>query len=194
MVRITKVVTKKGDKGTTLLTHGMRLSKASPRVEVLGNLDELNATIGLVSSIVQDNDNLRMLTPKLLRIQNELFDLGAQVVTHSEQPDAIYIQEQDVTQLEQEIIEMNASLLPLNSFIFPGGHEVSARLHLARTICRRTERAIVALNEAEKLPGLEIPFLNRLSDWFFVAARFVNQKTQTDEILWEPGRREYPLE
>lgn len=193
MVKITKVYTKKGDKGKTQLAGAKRATKTSPRVQALGDIDELNSFLGLIIPQLTTDKNFSDLHNKILRIQNTLFDLGAQLAVppKKRRPDTPKLQENDAKTLENEIDAMNAELTPLKSFILPGENEISARLHLARVVCRRTERSLAKLNEEEKLDGTEIPFLNRLSDWLFVAARFVNFKLGGKELLWEPGKRNY---
>ncbi|MFQ5584879.1 MAG: cob(I)yrinic acid a,c-diamide adenosyltransferase [Calditrichia bacterium] len=191
MVRITKVYTKTGDKGMTHLAGGQSMSKTSLRIEAYGGVDELNAAMGLVSESLRGQDRLKELREKVIGIQNELFDLGSQlaVLKEDRRKNTPVLTERDVKRLEREIDTMNVELPALSSFILPGGGEVSARLHLARTICRRVERAVIRLGETEELDGVEIPYLNRLSDWLFVAARFAASKSNTEETLWQPGKR-----
>lgn len=193
MVKITKVYTKTGDAGKTSLTVGKAIGKESTHVEVIGNLDELNSFLGFATESLSSIKILLNLQKKLIRIQNELFDLGSQiaVLPENRRTDTPGITEQDVTTLEAEIDAMNRELPTLRSFILPGGGENASRLHLARTVCRRTERSLVTLNLEKKYLALEIKYLNRLSDWLFVAARFSAHKLGIKEQLWEPGRREY---
>lgn len=191
MVKITKVYTKTGDKGETHLAAGKRASKISPRIEAIGCLDELNSFIGLAVANLADNNRFISLIKKLLFIQNTLFDLGAQLVVLKEdrRENTPQITENDIHILETEIDEMNGELPALNSFVLPSGNETSARLHVVRAVCRRTERAVVQLAIHEELDDLVIPYLNRLSDWLFVAARYVIVKSGVEEILWQPGKR-----
>lgn len=189
MVRITKVYTKTGDKGFTRLAGGQEVSKTSRRVEAYGSVDELNACLGMAAELLRNDENLHLLLQQVKRIQNELFDLGSQlaVLAGDRRKNTPVIRPGDTERLEKEIDEMNDHLPMLNSFILPGGGEISARLHVARTVCRRAEREVVRLSETEPLDGPEIPYLNRLSDWLFVAARFAASKTGTGETLWNPN-------
>jgi cob(I)alamin adenosyltransferase len=186
MVRITKVYTKRGDKGMTQLAGGQQVPKTSMRIEAYGGVDELNAALGLVAESLRDQKFMAQLRERVLRIQNELFNLGAQlaVLPQDRRKNTPMILKENISMLENEIDEMNENLPHLTSFILPGGGKVSATLHLARTICRRVERNTLRLSESEPLDGTEIPYLNRLSDWLFVAARFVAKQTGIDETLW----------
>jgi cob(I)alamin adenosyltransferase len=189
MVRITRVYTRKGDGGATSLAGGHRIHKTDPRIEAYGGVDELNACLGLAVQAMREEARLAALLERALGIQNELFDLGAQlaVLAADRRPDTPRITPARVGRLEREIDEMNAEVEPLRSFILPGGGEVAARLHLARTVCRRTEREVLRLGAVEPLDGTEVPYLNRLSDWLFVAARFAAWKVGAPETLWRPG-------
>ncbi len=183
MVKLTKIYTRGGDGGETSLVDGSRLPKHAPRIEAYGTVDETNATIGLARLHTSgDADDM------LSRIQNDLFDLGADLATpHSEQMEgALRIEQVQVDRLEQEIDSMNESLEPLNSFVLPGGSPASAHLHLARTICRRAERDAIAVAEQTEINPVAIKYLNRLSDHLFVLGRFLNDGGQAD-VLWVPG-------
>lgn len=185
MVRLTRIYTKGGDKGQTSLGNGARVPKQSLRVEAYGTVDEANAAIGLARLYTTaEFDGM------LARIQNDLFDLGADLCTPmAESPPAdtgLRIIAAQVERLEREIDAMNEELSPLNSFILPGGCAASAHLHLARTIARRAERLICALGEIEPLSEQSIAYINRLSDHLFVAARWLNSKGAAD-VLWVPG-------
>lgn len=188
MVRLTKIYTKTGDKGTTSLASNIRISKNSLRIGAIGDLDELNSFLGFSAATFSQYSSLDALKEKIIRIQNELFNLGSQlaVLQEKRRTNTPIIHQKDITKLENEIDEMNKTLPTLASFVLPGGCEIAARLHLARTICRRAERSLIALAKKEKLNGVEIPYLNRLSDWLFVAARYVNTKLNVNEILWQP--------
>ncbi len=189
MVRLTRIYTRTGDRGDTSLVTGERVRKSHLRVEAYGAVDETNACLGLVRLHTGTDP---ILDPVLARIQNELFDLGADLATpargsRSDVP-ALRIIEDQVKRLEREIDQLNAELSPLNSFVLPGGSEAAAALHLARTVCRRAERLAVALAD---LPGEDVSapalrYLNRLSDLLFTAARWANAKGQ-DDVLWTPG-------
>ena len=173
MVRITKVYTKTGDHGMTRLAGGQQIKKTHPRIEAYGCVDELNATLGVVIETLKDCPQVLLrLKAALLRIQNELFDLGAQlaVLAEDRRGNTPVISKRDVTRLEKEIDEMNEPLPPLTSFILPGGGLTATQLHVSRTVCRRAERQILRLSETDPLDGTEIPYINRLSDWLFVAS------------------------
>lgn len=164
-----KIYTKTGDQGTTQLCDGKRIFKDTPRINACGCIDELNAFIGLALVYSKDSKKLNILQQRLLRIQNELVKINAQLALASLK-ETITIS--NVENLEQEIDEMNSALPPLNIFILPGGNKISAHLHVARTICRGAERVIVQLSKTDTIDNVLIPYLNRLSDWLFVAARF----------------------
>jgi len=191
MVRITKVYTKTGDKGMTTLAGGQQVSKTSRRIESYGEIDELNAALGLVAEAVREKQELSEMRKQVIRIQNELFDLGAQlaVLKENRRTDTPVISQSDIKRLENEIDVLNEELPILNSFILPGGGEISARMHMARTICRRAERNTIRLSEEESLDGTEIPYLNRLSDWLFVAGRYMSKKNGVEDTEWRPGYR-----
>jgi cob(I)alamin adenosyltransferase len=184
-VRLTKIYTRGGDKGETSLGDGTRVVKHHARVEAYGTVDEANACIGLARQHSQG-----AVDAMLGRIQNDLFDLGADLCT----PDApnpkyppLRIVQQQVDRLEHEIDAMNAQLKPLDSFILPGGTALAAYLHLGRTVTRRAERLTVALAEEEPVNPLAIQYLNRLSDHLFVLSRHVNDDGAKD-VLWVPGQ------
>jgi cob(I)alamin adenosyltransferase len=182
MVKLNKIYTRTGDGGSAGLVDGSRVSKSSLRMTAIGEVDEANAAIGVAIAALADSE----VQLQLLRIQNELFDLGADVATPGEVEGALRITAGQVARLEIEIDEMNASLEPLTSFILPSGSAGVSALHLSRAIVRRAERAAVALNEAEPLNPQLLAYVNRLSDHLFVAARFVAAKEGGD-VLWKPG-------
>lgn len=182
MVKLNKIYTRTGDEGTSGLVDGSRVSKSSLRMVAIGEVDEANAAIGVAISALGEGD----VPEKLLHIQNDLFDLGADVATPGDIEGALRITRSQVERLEREIDAMNEDLSPLTSFILPSGSAGVSSLHLARAVVRRAERAAVALNEAEKLNPDLIAYLNRLSDQLFVAARFVAAQ-QGGDILWRPG-------
>lgn len=187
MVRLTRIYTKTGDKGQTSLGNGTRVPKHALRVEAYGTVDEANAAIGLARlATVADAATDSMLA----RIQNDLFDLGADLCTplaEGEAPGAaLRVTPEQVARLEGEIDAMNAGLAPLNSFILPGGTPPAAHLHLARTIVRRAERLMAHLAEAEAVNPHALTYANRLSDHLFVLARHVNGGGAAD-VLWVPG-------
>ena len=182
MVKLNKIYTKTGDEGTAGLVDGSRVSKSSARMAAIGEVDEANAAIGLAIAQMDDGD----LSRQLLAVQNELFDLGADVATPGSIEGALRIVPGQVARLEAELDGMNDSLDPLTSFILPGGSAAVAALHLARTVVRRAERVAVALHESEPLNPHLLAYLNRLSDFLFVAARFV-AKGEGGDVLWQPG-------
>jgi cob(I)alamin adenosyltransferase len=185
MVRLTKIYTRGGDKGQTSLGDGERVAKHDPRVEAYGTVDEANATVGLARLHTTGETDAM-----LARIQNDLFDLGADLCT-PEAPNPKYpplrIAQAQVDRLEREIDAMNETLKPLDSFILPGGTPAAAYLHLARTVSRRAERLITALAESQTINPLAIAYINRLSDHLFVLARHVNDNGARD-VLWVPGK------
>jgi len=181
MVKLTKIYTRGGDQGTTSLGDGSRVEKCDPRVAAYGTVDEANAAIGMARlSCVGEYDNM------LGRIQNELFDLGADLCRPESNTDTLRIISSQVVRLENEIDKMNKALSPLDSFILPGGSAVSAKLHIARTIVRRAERLTVALAKNETINPIAINYLNRLSDHLFQLARLLNENGKND-VLWKPG-------
>jgi cob(I)alamin adenosyltransferase len=182
MVTLTRIYTKGGDQGTTSLGTGKRVPKHDPRVAAYGTVDEANAAIGLARLHAQGE-----LDQMLSRIQNDLFDLGADLCRPDiENQEGLRIVEAQVERLEREIDAMNAKLQPLNSFVLPGGTPAAAYLHQARTIVRRAEREMTALAEREPMNPAAIRYANRLSDHLFVAARAANDWGKGD-VLWQPG-------
>ena len=190
MVKLNKIYTRTGDNGTTGLVAGPRRKKHDLRVESYGEVDEANCCIGLVRQHLAGQPDLDAM---LMRIQNDLFDLGADLATPETGKKLDYeplrIAQVQVDRLEKEIDLLNADLEPLRSFVLPGGTPAAAALHLARTVVRRAERRIVALQdvEGEAVSVAAAAYINRLSDFLFVAARWVNDKGRTD-ILWVPGK------
>ncbi|WP_112818537.1 cob(I)yrinic acid a,c-diamide adenosyltransferase [Ensifer sp.] len=190
MVKLNKIYTRTGDNGTTGLVSGPRRLKSDLRVDAYGAVDETNAFIGLAR---QHTVGIADLDAILMRIQNDLFDLGADLATPDtgEKPEyePLRIVATQVTWLETEIDRLNADLEPLRSFVLPAGSAASASLHVARTVARRAERQMVALAqvETEIVSPEAIAYINRLSDFLFVAARFANDKGHAD-VLWIPGK------
>ena len=182
MVKLNKIYTKTGDGGSAGLVDGSRVSKSGLRMTAIGEVDEANVAIGVAIAALPED----AITDHLLEIQNDLFDLGADIATPGEVEGALRIVQSQVRRLEDDIDVMNTGLAPLESFILPGGSAAVASLHLARAIVRRAERAAVALHEAEPLNPQLLAYLNRLSDHLFVAARFVAAREGGD-ILWKPG-------
>lgn len=184
MVKLTKIYTRGGDKGQTSLTDGSRQPKYAPRIEAYGTIDEANAAYGLARLHTKGGYD-----EMLSRIQNDLFDAGADVSTPAgsvKSACALRIIDRQVTRLEEEIDQMNDDLSPLNSFILPGGSAASAHLHHCRTIIRRAERLLVKVAEEEDISPAVIRYLNRLSDHAFVMARKLNNNGR-DDVLWLPG-------
>ncbi|MEI2299421.1 cob(I)yrinic acid a,c-diamide adenosyltransferase [Ensifer sp. MJa1] len=190
MVKLNKIYTRTGDNGTTGLVSGPRRLKSDLRVDAYGAVDETNAFVGLAR---QHTASIADLDQTLMRIQNDLFDLGADLATPDtgEPPhyEPLRIVAAQVTWLETEIDRLNADLEPLRSFVLPAGSPASAALHVARTVARRAERQMVALAnvESEIVSSEAIAYINRLSDFLFVAARHANDKGQAD-VLWIPGK------
>lgn len=187
MVKLTKIYTRGGDKGETSLGNGARVKKHDLRVTTYGTVDEANAAIGVARLLCADDAEVDAM---LARIQNDLFDLGADlctpIVTDEAPGAALRIVQAQVDRLEREIDAMNANLAPLTSFILPGGAPAAAALHVARTIVRRAERDITALIESEPVNPPALMYANRLSDHLFVLSRHINAKSAGD-VLWVPG-------
>ena len=187
MIVLNKIYTRTGDKGETALGDGSRVAKYADRVEAYGTVDELNSVVGLARLQAEGETDAA-----LSRIQNDLFDLGADLCRpHMEKDDEaeyppLRLAAAQVDRLEAEIDEMNAKLEPLRSFILPGGSPLAAHLHQCRTVARRAERLSVALSSTESVNPVGVKYLNRLSDWFFVAARIANDDGRAD-VLWVPG-------
>ena len=191
MVVLNRIYTRTGDAGETALGTGERLSKAHIRIAAYGTVDETNATIGVARLHLSELPKLDVM---LARIQNELFDLGADLCVPDRgkklEFEPLRILPKQYERLEQEIDELNAELLPLRSFVLPAGHAAAAQLHVCRTVCRRAERLIVELAaiQGEHVSEGAIAYINRLSDFFFVASRWVNFKAGSGDVLWVPGK------
>ena len=184
MIKLNKIYTKTGDGGHTALGDGKRVLKDSLRVSAYGNVDELNASIGVITLYAN-----KELKRKLKNIQNDLFDIGADlcVPISEKNKDRLRLSKNQIETLELEIDKMNSILEPLNSFVLPGGCRSATFLHMARTICRRAERSVVSLKSKEEINDNTLIYLNRLSDWLFVASRVENQENSS-EVLWTPGK------
>jgi cob(I)alamin adenosyltransferase len=187
MVVLNKIYTRTGDAGDTALGNGDRVAKHSARVTAYGTVDETNATVGMARLHAEGD-----MADALARIQNDLFDLGADFCRPNMEEDAtaeyppLRMNDAQVDRLEAEIDVMNANLSPLRSFILPGGSPLAAHLHVCRTVSRRAERLAVELATLESVNPAAVKYLNRLSDWFFVAGRVANNNGE-DDILWVPG-------
>src|SRR5271157_5809847 len=193
-VAINRVYTRQGDRGETALAGGQRVPKDGPRIEAYGTVDELNSFVGAaratVNQIARGDARLEALAAMLLRVEHELFNLGSILATLPEDvhPRQARVTDAEVAQLETEMDRMNAELPPLGSFVLPGAGRLNAELHICRTVCRRAERATVALGRVESVPPEAVRYLNRLSDALFVFGRWASHITGTPEILWEPNQ------
>lgn len=180
-----RIYTKTGDKGETALFGGKRVPKSHLRVDAYGTVDELNSFIGLLHDhLTEQQDKLKS---SLQVIQQRLFTLGAHLASDPEKhPATPDLEESDITMLEQQMDDMDLSLPPLKNFILPGGHPLVSYAHVCRTVCRRAERLAVALEQSgEPVDGLALRYLNRLSDWFFIAGRKLAHDLQAPEIIWK---------
>lgn len=193
-MRLTKIYTKVGDKGLTYLANGSKVPKHHLRIDAYGTVDELNAFVGLLRDELHGMDHQKPrprvaeLLAKLRRIQNELFDVGGELATPLDVLDTSrqqVVNHESVSRLENEIDEFNDHLEPLANFVLPGGHPANSLSHVVRTVCRRAERAVVALAGEESVREEVSIYLNRLSDWFFVAGRVISQEAGVPELLWQ---------
>jgi cob(I)alamin adenosyltransferase len=183
-VRLTRIYTRGGDKGETSLGDGSRVPKLDCRIGAFGTVDELNAALGV--ALVEPGLPERLREP-LARIQNDLFDVGADLSVPFGIGDRLRVEQRQIEWLEQLCDELNADLPELKSFVLPGGTPAAARLHVARTTCRRAERDALTANEEHGINELVLGYLNRLSDFLFIAARWANADAGRDEPLWKPG-------
>ena len=198
-IRLTKIYTRSGDQGLTALVGGGRVPKESGRIDAYGTIDELNAIVGIVRTLLPEYEKrlggeYAWYSEMLRRIQNELFDVGGELATP---PDAEYegmhkMGEAEVSVLEEEMDRMQAELQPLNSFTLPGGGKLNAFLHQARTVCRRAERVCWALKREEPINDELLKYVNRLSDHLFVQSRWVAKRLDEPEFLWDRGLRVEP--
>jgi cob(I)alamin adenosyltransferase len=187
MVVLSRIYTRTGDDGTTALGSGERRKKYDLRIACYGTIDEANAAIGVARLFTNHDDEIE---PMLARIQNDLFDLGADLCSPAPKSErGLTVTEAQVTRLETEIDRLNADLSPLRSFVLPGGTPAAAQLHVARTVCRRAERLMVELADqpGEEVSAVALKYTNRLSDFLFVASRYANRKGAGD-VLWVPGQ------
>ncbi|MDT8262128.1 cob(I)yrinic acid a,c-diamide adenosyltransferase, partial [Roseomonas sp. DSM 102946] len=184
MVKLDVITTRGGDGGETSLGDGTRLRKDAPRIAVIGTVDELNACLGLIRL---HTGGLPEADAMLARLQNDLFDLGADLAVPGGDPGRLRISDRQCARLEAEVAAMNAAIPPLRSFILPGGTPGAAQAHLARTVARRAEREFVQLSAREALNPVALRYLNRMSDHLFVMARHLNENGARD-VLWIPGQ------
>lgn len=179
--RLSKIYTKTGDKGTTGLSNGSRVSKDNIRIIAIGTVDELNSAIGLVISCNTDQDSNELLT----QIQHRLFNIGGELSL----PGHAMVEQSDVTWLENHLDRLNENLEPLKEFILPGGSRAASYCHLARSICRRAERDLITLGHQEDVSPVIMQYLNRLSDLLFVLARHINKQENHPDVLWNPENK-----
>lgn len=195
-IRLSKIYTKIGDKGSTQLATGERVSKSNIRIEAYGTVDELNSVVGILRDIIEKtavpsidcNDIIQMIA----KIQNELFDVGGELSVPSEILNTKLqqvVQKADIERLEREIDAFNEKLPPLNNFVLPGGHLANSTAHLARTVCRRAERAVVKMSEEIDVRDQAKIYLNRLSDWFFVLSRELSRRHGVEEVIWAQNKK-----
>ena len=188
---ISKVYTKTGDKGKTSLVGGQKVLKSNIRIHAYGEIDELNSIVGIcIEELKIQKYDFKLLINSLVRVQNDLFNLGTILATKTEDmlPSMPRITQEDIVVLENEIDKANSDLPTLHSFVLPGGSKINAYLHLARTVCRRCERVSCSLFEQEKIDQIVVSYLNRLSDAFFVWSRFVIKVLNREENIWEPNK------
>jgi cob(I)alamin adenosyltransferase len=183
-VRLTRIYTRGGDAGETSLGDGSRVTKLDCRIGAFGTVDELNSALGVV---LADASLPAALREPLARIQNDLFDVGADLCVPFGVTDRLRVEQKAIERIEQLCDDFNADLPELKSFVLPGGTESAARLHVARTTCRRAERDAIVANEENGINPLVLVYLNRLSDFLFIAARTANAAAGRDEPLWTPG-------
>lgn len=191
-VRLSKIYTRTGDKGATLLATGERVLKSNVRIEAYGTVDELNSTVGMLRDTIVVEPRLQDLCEKLSKIQNELFDIGGELsvpldVLDTERQQVVSMR--DVSRLESEMDAFNESLPPLENFVLPGGHLANSTAHLVRTVCRRAERAVVRMSEQDAVRDEIRIYLNRLSDWFFVLSRELSRRLGVPEVLWAQNKK-----
>ena len=191
-VRLSKIYTRVGDKGSTLLATGERVLKSNVRIEAYGTVDELNSMVGFLRDSIVDQPGLFDLCDSLTKIQNELFDIGGEL---SVPLDVLDTQRQQVVsmaevgRLEQEMDAFNELLKPLENFVLPGGHLANSTTHIVRTVCRRAERAVVRMSEQDAVRDEVRIYLNRLGDWFFVLSREISRRLGVPEVLWAQNKK-----
>ena len=186
-MRLSKIYTRTGDQGSTKLADGSSLSKSHCRIEAYGSVDELNSFLALLRDAISGEESLLEINKQILRIQNELFDLGGELASPAELVEKLQflVDGKSIATLESEIDSMNESLPNLKNFVLPGGHQANSLAHVCRTICRRAERRVHELSSVESIRPEPLQYLNRLSDWFFVASRKLSLVFKVDEVLWD---------
>ena len=195
-IRLSKIYTKIGDKGTTQLATGQCVSKSNGRMEAYGTVDELNAVVGMLRDTIQAANvstvDCADIILMIAKIQNELFDVGGELSVPSEVLNTALqqvVQSTDIQRLEMEMDAFNERLPPLSNFVLPGGHIANSAAHLARTVCRRAERAVVRMSEEIAVRGEAKIYLNRLSDWFFVLSRELSRRHGVEEVIWAQNKK-----
>lgn len=195
-IRLSKIYTKIGDKGTTQLATGQCVSKSNVRIEAYGTVDELNAVVGMLRDTIQAANvstvDCADIILMIAKIQNELFDVGGELSVPSEVLNTALqqvVQSTDIQRLEMEMDAFNERLPPLSNFVLPGGHIANSAAHLARTVCRRAERAVVRMSEEIAVRGEAKIYLNRLSDWFFVLSRELSRRHGVEEVIWAQNKK-----
>jgi cob(I)alamin adenosyltransferase len=194
-MRLTSIYTKIGDKGTTMLAGGKKVPKDSARIEAYGTIDELNSFLGLLRDKLTQNDSKKFndIIASLLKIQNEMHDLGGELATPYEilvNSKQQLVSQKDIARLEQEMDAFNETLEPLSNFVLPGGHELVSYAHICRTVCRRCERRVVTLATSEEIREEARIYVNRLSDWLFITGRTIGSRLQVSEILWQQAGKQ----
>lgn len=190
-MRLSNIYTKGGDKGNTKLADGSDIKKSDDRLEAYGTVDELNSLLGVLSDQIRENSKLSHLIPQLAAIQHELFYIGGELASPPEMVEKYLknlIDDSNISRLEKEIDTYNETLPPLENFVLPGGHISNSTAHLCRTICRRAERRVIKVSEKEPIRPTCIRYLNRLSDWLFIASRHISQKLEINEIIWNQSK------
>ena len=193
MVKLNRIYTRTGDDGCTNLMQPERIPKYAPRIETLGSVDELNSSLGvLLAALAQYQAHCMPALTMLKKIQNQLFNLGAEIAMQTviPKPSTPCVTDADVTEIEESIDSMNSTLAELQSFILPQGNSAIAQVHMCRSICRRCERRAAELHAHEPLRAATLRYLNRLSDWLFVLARHLSSCLDIDETLWKPNQGE----
>jgi cob(I)alamin adenosyltransferase len=191
-IRLSKIYTKIGDKGTTILATGDRVSKSDVRIDAYGTVDELNSVVGVLRDLILKEANLADIAGQISRIQNELFDVGGELSVpfeHLNTAKQQVVKFEDIERLEREMDGFNELLPPLTNFVLPGGHLANSSAHLARTVCRRAERLVVRLSETERVRDEVKIYLNRLSDWLFVLSREFSRRLAVPEVLWAQNQK-----